>query len=212
MAVPPATRRRTVTRGEVIDATLEILDTEGRAGLTMANVAGRVGFTTMAVYRHVKNREDLIAGAVEVVLREIVEERSEGDDGEPPWLDAVQGWMDDVRTALLAHPWAANELGTRQEGAGVPWRNTLQILGRHVHRSPLLPHDQARALAWTARLTVGVLILELSSPIRGAPPPPATGSPLVKELATLSDDDLWADAVAQTRAFLSSMAPTSTPR
>src|SRR6478609_9672960 len=149
MAAPPTARRRTVTRAEVIDAALEILDTEGRAGLTMANVASRVGFTTMAVYRHVKNREDLIAGAVEVVLREIVEGRREGDDGEPPWLDAVQGWMNDVRTALLSHPWAANELGTRQEGAGVPWSKTLQILGQHVQRSPLSPHDQARALAWT---------------------------------------------------------------
>src|SRR3954463_9633857 len=65
VSAPSTTRRRAVTRDEVIAAALHILDTEGLDGLTMANVAKRVGFTTMAVYRHVKNREDLIAGAVE---------------------------------------------------------------------------------------------------------------------------------------------------
>ena len=168
MPAPSTAGRRTVSRDQVIDAAVEILDAEGLDGLTMANVAKRVGFTTMAVYRHVKNREELIASAVEVVLGEITIEH----DGERSWLDAVVGWMNDVRAALLAHRWAATQLGTRHGGSGVPWSKTIQILGHHIDRSPLSAHDQARALVWTTRLTVGVLILELNSPSARRTPAP----------------------------------------
>jgi len=203
MPSPSTARRRTVNRDQVTAVALEILDTEGLDGLTMAAVAKRVGFSTMAVYRHVKNRDDLIASAVEAVLGDIARD---GDDGEASWLDALQHWMDDVRAALLAHPWAAMQLGTRQGGSGVPWTKTVQVLAHHVARSGLSAHDQARALVWTTRLTVGVLILELSSPLRDERRPRGTRSALVAELATLSDDDLWADAVAQTRSYLAAMA------
>jgi hypothetical protein len=98
------------------------------------------------------------------------------------------------------------QLGTRQGGSGVPWTKTVQVLAHHVARSGLSAHDQARALVWTTRLTVGVLILELSSPLRDERRPRGTRSALVAELATLSDDDLWADAVAQTRSYLAAMA------
>ena len=203
MPAPLTERRRTVTRDDVVRAALDILDEDGLDGLTMANVAGRVGFTTMAVYRHVKNRDDLIAAAVELVLGEI-----SGGDPEMHWLDGVEAWMNDVRACLLAHPWAATRLGTRREGASAPWARTVQILGRHVSRGPLSARDQARALAWTTRLTVGVLILELGAPMSEAAGRRrrAAGRALADELARLSDDDLFADAVEQTRRFLLSMA------
>ena len=71
MAYASTEPRRTATRDDVLTAAREILDEGGIASLTMANVAGRVGFTTMAVYRHVRNREDLLEGVLDLVLREI---------------------------------------------------------------------------------------------------------------------------------------------
>ena len=74
----------------------ELLDEEGIGSLTMANVASRVGFTTMAVYRHVKNRDDLVHGVLELVLHEIADQA----DPDADWLDGIERWMRDVR----AHP------------------------------------------------------------------------------------------------------------
>ena len=202
MSGPSTAHRRTANRDQVTAAALEILDIEGLSGLTMAAVARRVGFSTMAVYRHVENRKDLIDGAVETVFREIVQS---DDDGQVPWLDGVERWMDNVRTTLLAHPWVATQLGTEQGGAGMPWTRMIGILGRHIASSGLSAHDQARALVWTTRLTIGVLILELSSPLRDRYQKPTSSNPILDELATVSDDDLWTDTVTQTRRFLLEM-------
>lgn len=205
MPAPPTERRRTVTRDEVIAAARDILDEEGLPGLTMANVAARVGFTTMAVYRHVKNRDDLIAGTVELVLGEIRHEEAADVD----WLDGVEAWMHDVRGCLLRHPWAATQLGSREGGSSVPWANALQILGRHITGSGMSARDQARAFAWITRLTIGVLIIEIGAPLRRDRERRSrrrADSGLGEALSSLHDDDLWSDAVAQTRSFLASMA------
>src|SRR5690348_2472288 len=102
-------RRRTVTRLDVVGAARDILDRDGIDGLTMATVSARVGLTTMGAYRHVKNRDDLVASAVALVLQEVtVATADESDDS----LDGVVAWMDAIRACLLAHPWAATRLGS----------------------------------------------------------------------------------------------------
>ena len=90
-----ATGRRTANRDDVLAAARDILDEEGIDALTMANVASRVGFTTMAVYRHVRNRDDLLEGVVDLVLQEIADHA----DRDADWLRGVEQWMRDVRTS-----------------------------------------------------------------------------------------------------------------
>ena len=115
-------RRRTVTRVEVVEAARDILDEDGIDGLTMATASGRVGLTTMGVYRHVKNRDDLVASAVALVLEDVA--AATGDD-RVDWLDGVTGWMDAIRTCLLAllgsSAWARRRAGARWRGPR-PWR------------------------------------------------------------------------------------------
>jgi AcrR family transcriptional regulator len=198
-----APRRRTVTRAEVVAAARDILDAQGAAGLTMASASARVGLTTMGVYRHVKNREDLVAGAVELVLEDI---SAGGPDDDLDWLDAVGAWMDSVRSCLLAHPWAATRLGSPDGGSNEAWTRAIAVLGAHLASSPLAPAAQARALTWTVRLTVGFLILEIGGPIaRTAPPRRRRADTLAGALAEMTDDDLWSDVIAQTRLFLTAL-------
>ena len=201
-----APRRRTVTRAEVVAAARDILDAQGADGLTMASASARVGLTTMGVYRHVKNREDLVAGAVELVLEDI---SAGAPDDDLEWLDAVGAWMDSVRSCLLAHPWAATRLGSSDAGSNEAWTRAIAVLGAHLASSPLAPAAQARALTWTVRLTVGFLILEIGRPIARTAPPRRPrrrrADTLAGALAEMTDDDLWSDAIAQTRLFLTAL-------
>jgi AcrR family transcriptional regulator len=209
------TRRRAATRDDVLAAARDILDEEGIDALTMANVARRVGFTTMAVYRHVRNRDDLLEGVVDLVLHDIADHADPAAD----WLEGVERWMRDVRAHLIAHPWAATRLGTRT-GVTPAWGMTVGILGGHLVRSPLSPRGQARALAFVTRVTVGIVIEEVGAPLgpeRQKGRKPQASSPrgrrtpqerMRDEFDHITNDDLFDDVVAMTLEYLRSLAPS----
>jgi AcrR family transcriptional regulator len=205
-----ATRRRTASRDDVLTAAREVLDEDGIDALTMANVAKRVGFTTMAVYRHVRNREDLLEGVLDLVLHEIADRA----DPDANWLDGVESWMREVRAHLVAHPWAATMLGTRT-GVTPAWAATVGVLGAHLAHSPLSLRAQARAFVFVARVTVGIVIEEVGAPLgperRRSRPKSASGQRrsrgegLAEELSRITNDDLFDDVVRQTLHYLESL-------
>ena len=53
--------RATITATGIVDAAIGLADAEGIAAVSMARVAERVGVTTMALYRHVPSKDDLLA-------------------------------------------------------------------------------------------------------------------------------------------------------
>ena len=64
----PATARRpagrvprnTLSRGQIVDAALALIDTEGLDAATMPRLAQQLGVGTMSLYRHVQDKDDLI--------------------------------------------------------------------------------------------------------------------------------------------------------
>jgi AcrR family transcriptional regulator len=83
----------------VLAASLQLADEEGLAAVTMQAVADRLGVTPMALYRHVKNKADLLDGVVESILLEV------------PLPDVTEAWPDRLaalargtRCAALRHP------------------------------------------------------------------------------------------------------------
>ena len=52
--------RPTLSLADIVAAALEIADADGLAEVSMARVAKRLGFSTMALYRHVPNKGELL--------------------------------------------------------------------------------------------------------------------------------------------------------
>jgi AcrR family transcriptional regulator len=77
-------------REEILDAALAIADELGLTAVTMRAVAGRVGVTAMALYPHVRSKEDLLDGLVGRVL------------GELELPDPAVGWRDRLRVLALS--------------------------------------------------------------------------------------------------------------
>ena len=85
----------------IIATASEIADAEGFAALSLPKIAGRLGFTTNALYRYVRSKEELV-----VVLRDAA-------FGEPPdavwaatgWRAAASAWARAVVARYGVHPW-----------------------------------------------------------------------------------------------------------
>lgn len=104
--------KATLTLDALAGAAVEIADAEGIDAVSMQRVAERLGFSKMAIYRHVPNKDVLLA----VMIDRAVEA--------PPDLGGQRGWRSKLRryaeelwAVWQRHPWLPNvTLGTRVMG------------------------------------------------------------------------------------------------
>jgi TetR/AcrR family tetracycline transcriptional repressor len=105
----PTTR---LSRDAVVDGALGLLDAEGLEALTIRRLAQSLGFTPMALYWHVKNKDELLLAVSERVWGLV---DAEIDPGLDP-LDRLRSLYLSMLSALRAHPQAAPLL--TRSGAG----------------------------------------------------------------------------------------------
>jgi AcrR family transcriptional regulator len=92
-------RRRPLDRQQIIDATLELADSQGLAAVSMRTIAGRLGVTPMALYRHVTDKRELLDGLVERLLLELPI-----PDRELPWEQRLRELAVGLRLIASRHP------------------------------------------------------------------------------------------------------------
>src|SRR6185295_15334822 len=64
-------KRAPLTRDRVLHAALELADEGGTTALTMQRIGRRLGVEAMSLYRHVRNKDDILDGIVDLVFAEI---------------------------------------------------------------------------------------------------------------------------------------------
>lgn len=85
---------------DIIRAAIEIADAEGLAAVSMARVAERLGNSTMALYRHVKSKDELL-----VLMSDAALERPEPLPDGVDWRTGLTFWTAGVLTAVRKHRW-----------------------------------------------------------------------------------------------------------
>jgi AcrR family transcriptional regulator len=90
-ATAPARRGRPprVTPEQIVDAAVALVLAEPGEPLTMARVASSVGLTPMALYRHFKDRDELM----DAVVGQILQERNAAIPHDGPWQDQLRAWV-----------------------------------------------------------------------------------------------------------------------
>src|SRR5580704_5682545 len=102
-------RRRALTRERVVAEALAVIATDGAAALSMRGLAARLGVVPGALYRHVRNKEQLCDLAVDGVLAEIGTQV----DHALAWPDRIRALARRLRAVLEDHPGIAALLKTR---------------------------------------------------------------------------------------------------
>ena len=102
---------RPLTREKIAAAALEVVRSEGQTALSMRKVAGLFGVDVAALYRHVRNKEELLAEVGRLASEMIdLEAPSKGD-----WETRFLELTGQIRDRVAEHP----EVGIY--GDGSPW-------------------------------------------------------------------------------------------
>jgi TetR/AcrR family tetracycline transcriptional repressor len=141
-------RERPLTREELLDAALGIVDSEGLAALTMRRLAAAVGVEAMSIYYHVPHKEALLDGVVERMRSEMRLPPTEPDD----WADALEAIFVEYRRVLVAHPNMLPLAARRTRGAGASGLEYL--IGQGVP-----PDDAVELYQSLVAFTIGYSVL-----------------------------------------------------
>lgn len=109
-------RRPRLTRERVLRTAVAIADAHGVGALTMRRLGEDLGVEAMSLYHHVRGKDGLLDGAVEVVLDEIAAAAAEaGPVAADPgtWREAVRVRLLAARRVVLRHPWLPAVLAAR---------------------------------------------------------------------------------------------------
>src|SRR4026208_1850695 len=74
--------RERLTRERIIAAALRVMDTDGLEAVSMRRIAREVGVEAMSLYHHVRDKEDVLDGICEAVMREFEYPDGAGDISE----------------------------------------------------------------------------------------------------------------------------------
>ena len=92
----------------MVRAAVELADRSGLESLSMRKLGQELGVEAMALYRHVRDKDDLLDGIVEAIVGEI-EPSQPGED----WKAALRDQVMAARHVMLRHPWARRVLEER---------------------------------------------------------------------------------------------------
>ena len=183
----------------IADGAMRLADAEGLEAVSMARVAAELGVTTMALYRYVANKDELLQlmwnasalGAEHLVI--------EGDG----WRSRLRSWAVIQRDMLDRHPWitqmpmaapplAPNSMHFVERGlevmdeTGLPDLTKIRVIGllsSYTLSEARMAADAARAMAAAAQAGAAPGNQEAGNPAAGeSPGPPQSYEALLREL------------------------------
>ncbi|MFD8020777.1 TetR/AcrR family transcriptional regulator [Streptomyces lavendulae] len=100
--------RDTLTREQIVRTAVELLDSEGLEGLNMRALGKRLNSAATAVYWHVKNKDNLLTLAGDLVWDEI----RLPDLEQVGWREAAVAMAGDLYAMFTRHPWLVQAFAT----------------------------------------------------------------------------------------------------
>jgi AcrR family transcriptional regulator len=116
--------RQRLSRERVLSAAIDLADEGGIDQLTMRKLGQRLGVEAMSLYNHVKNKEDLLDGLIDLVFAEV-----QLPSTELAWKQAMRLRGIALREALGRHRWAIGLMESRTSPGPATLRHHDAVLG-----------------------------------------------------------------------------------
>jgi AcrR family transcriptional regulator len=117
-------KRQPLNRDRVLRAALALADAGGIEALSMRRLGEGLGVEAMALYKHVANKEEVLAGIVDIIVGHIDIEESGVS-----WKESMRRRAISMRKAFARHPWALGLLESRRSLGPAALRYCNSVLG-----------------------------------------------------------------------------------
>ncbi|MBF6076966.1 TetR/AcrR family transcriptional regulator C-terminal domain-containing protein [Nocardia beijingensis] len=165
-----------ISRAEILAAADSVIEADGVAKLTMRRLATELGCTPMALYHHVRDKEDLLR----LLLNEYADQVVWPDLPEEP-RERVRVAARAMRDVLAARPWIVEILAADDLlGVSALWVSESIVDGFVAGGLPLDRAAQAYRVIW--HYTAGDLIVRSRSARRAAEDRPTFRAQVFAEL------------------------------
>ena len=121
-------KRRGLTRAAIVRRALKIGETEGLDAVSLRRLASEYGVTPMALYRHVRDKQDLINAMAELAMEGI--DLTVGFRASMSWTDRLRRAMLNFRDQMDARPLALQlQIAYGGDNLAAFWRPIEDVLG-----------------------------------------------------------------------------------
>src|SRR5438552_14524700 len=155
--------RAQLSRERVLGAAVALADREGIEALSMRNLGQEVGVEAMSLYNHVRNKEELLNGMVDIVFSEI-DLPTAGED----WPKAMRRRAISARQALKRHPWPIGLMESRAQPGAATLRHHDSVL-RNLREGGMSIEMAAHAYSILDSYIYGFTLNEQSLPFDNSP-------------------------------------------
>ena len=143
-------RDEALSREQIVDAAIELLDASGEAGLTFRALSERLATGPGAIYGHIADKSDLLTAACDLLVARTL-------DAEPPGTapdKSIRALALALFDAIDAHPWIGSALAVAP--GQLPMVRILDRVGQQVRAFGVPETAQWRATSALLSYILGV--------------------------------------------------------
>ena len=124
MTAPRARRRARLNREKVVQAAIDLADTDGIESLSMRRLGVALGIEAMSLYSHVANKGEVLDGMIDAVFGEI-----DAPSSRIKWKSALRRRAISIRQVMARHPWAIGLMESRTARGPATLRHHDTVIG-----------------------------------------------------------------------------------
>ena len=150
-------KHRGLTRAAIVRRALKIGETEGLDAVSLRRLASEFGVTPMALYRHVRDKQDLTNAMAELTMEGL--DLTVGFRASMSWTDQVRRAMLNFRDQIDERPLALQlQIAYGGDNLAAFWRPVEDVLGILLS-ARFKPRDAAKLIRIVTNLLAGYLLL-----------------------------------------------------
>jgi AcrR family transcriptional regulator len=170
-------KRVPVTRDRILDVAFALADDEGLQAVTMRRVGKELGVEGMALYNHVRDKDDILDGIVERVLAQIPLPSAEAE-----WKDAMRARAEGARHVFLQHTWAIGLLEARHANSSPARLQYFEAVLACLRTAGFDATMAMRAFSTLDSFVYGAILQEITLPFDTADSLEAIGEDLLEQM------------------------------